>query len=186
MNDIASQTIETPERKRLGVFSTLLLLIVIGLAAIVGIQLARQNMTQPTSGPAPNFELTTFAGDTFRLSDLRGQVVVLNFWASWCVPCRDEAPILENLWQRYRDRNVILVGVAYADTERDALEFIAEFDITYPNGPDLGTRISDSYRITGVPETFVIDQNGEIQFFLPAPLTEGQLDDVIVPLLETS
>lgn len=186
MNETVVQTFEIPERRRSNHFSVLLLAALVVIAAVVGFQLANQNMTQPTSGPAPDFELTTFEGETFRLSDLRGQVVVLNFWASWCVPCRDEAPILQGLWERYRDRQVVLVGVAYADTERDALEFIDEFGITYLNGPDLGTRISEKYRITGVPETFVVDQSGEIVFFLPAPLIEGQLDKVINPLLTPS
>jgi cytochrome c biogenesis protein CcmG/thiol:disulfide interchange protein DsbE len=73
--------------------------------------------------------------------------------------------------------------VAYLDSEQESRDFIEEFSITYANGPDLGTSISDAYRITGVPETFVVDQNGEIVFFLPAPIVEGQLDRVIEPLL---
>lgn len=179
-------TTETSRRKGFSLFSILLLAITGGLITVVGIQFASQNRTQPTSGPAPEFELTTFDGEIIKLSDLRDQIIVLNFWASWCVPCRDEAPILQNLWQRYRERNVIVVGVAYLDNERDSLDFLNEFGISYSNGPDFGTRISDTYRIRGVPETFVIDQSGEIIFFLPAPITEGQLDDVLQFLLESS
>ena len=186
MENVSPKTIQTPEQHHFSLFSALLLISLLALAAIFGVQLARQNMTQPTSGPASDFELTTFNGETFKLSDFLGQVVVLNFWASWCVPCRDEAPILEGLWQQYRTQDVVVIGIAYADNERDSLAFINEFGITYPNGADLGTRISEEYRITGVPETFVIDQNGEIVFFLPAPLTEGQLDKVLRPLLSVS
>lgn len=183
MDNTLSQPTEKTEGKRFSLFPILLLAVMVGIAVVIGVQLANQLQSQPTSGPAPDFELTTFEGETFRLSDLRGQVVVLNFWASWCVPCRDEAPILETLWQRYRDQNVVVVGVAYADSQQGSLDFIEEFSISYPNGPDLGTRISEDYRITGVPETFVIDQSGEIVFFLPAPLVEGQLDEVLQPLL---
>ena len=153
-------------------------------ATVVGLQLMARNATQPTSGQAPDFELTTYTGDAFRLSDLRGTVVVLNFWASWCVPCRDEAPVLQSLWERYRDRGVILVGVGYADIESDALAFIAEFGITYPNGPDIGTRISDTYNIQGVPETFVIDQEGNVVKLIIAPVQPGQLDAIINRLLD--
>ncbi|MBZ0298414.1 MAG: TlpA family protein disulfide reductase [Anaerolineae bacterium] len=152
-------------------------------AAVVGMQLAARNSTQPTSGPAPDFELTTFDGGKVRLSDLRGRVVVVNFWASWCGPCRDEAPVLQNLWEQYREQGVMLIGVDYADVESDALAFIQEFGITYPNGPDLGTRISEDYHIQGVPETFVIDQEGNVAQFVIAPIQSGQLEPTIDRLL---
>ena len=152
-------------------------------AAVVGMQLAARNTTQPSSGPAPDFELTTFDGGIVRLSDLRGTVVVVNFWSSWCGPCRDEAPILQNLWERYRDQGLMLIGVDYVDTESNALAFIQEFGITYPNGPDLGTRISEDYHIQGVPETFVINQEGNVVQFVIAPIQSGQLEPTIDRLL---
>ena len=183
MDNILPQIPSKNEQKPFGWFSILLLASIVIVATVIGIQLANQLQTQPTSGPAQDFELTTFDGETFNLSDLRGQIIVLNFWASWCVPCRDEAPILEALWRRYRNQSVVVVGIAYADSQQGSLEFIEEFNISYPNGPDVGTRISDEYRITGVPETFVIDKTGEIVFFIPAPISEGQLDAIIRPLL---
>lgn len=164
--------------------SMVLLTGVVLFGIVIGVALSRQLKTQPTSGPAPDFTLTTFEGDTFRLSEQRGKVVIVNFWASWCGPCRDEAPILQNLWEKYRDRDVILVGVAYADNERESLAFIEEFGITYPNGPDIGTRISDDYRITGVPETFVVDQEGNVAAFIIAPVRPGQLDAMVDDLLQ--
>lgn len=125
------------------IFASLLLVVVLGIT------LARRNETQPTTGIAPDFTLTTFGGETLRLSELSSQVVVLNFWASWCVPCRDEAPILQDAWERYRDRGVLFIGIGYADMESDALAFIEEFGITYPNGPDIGLAISDRYPYPG-------------------------------------
>ncbi len=91
---------------------------------------------------APNVVLTSFDGQTYNLSDLRGKVVVINFWASWCKPCEQEATDLENAWRYYEPRgDVIFLGIAWTDTEKKSLEYLRKFDITYPNGPDLGTRI---------------------------------------------
>ena len=117
--------------------------VVLGLLGLVGWKLWQSSLGQVSSGPAPDFRLNTFDGQTLQLSDLRGQAVVINFWASWCIPCRDEAPILEKTWREYRDRGVVLVGVAYLDDEKPARDFITEFTITYPNGPDLGHRNRD-------------------------------------------
>jgi cytochrome c biogenesis protein CcmG/thiol:disulfide interchange protein DsbE len=146
--------------------------------------LARQNAGRPTSGPAPEFPFTTFDGQNFKLSDFRGKVVVLNFWASWCVPCRDEAPELEAAWEQYRSRgDVVFLGIAYADNGPKSLAFIEEFGLTYLNAPDLGTRISAQYGIQGVPETFIIDQRGNVAEFIYAGVTQTQLSAVIDRLL---
>lgn len=177
--------VETP-RRRLSPASIALLGGIILFAVVVGIQLFARNVTQPTSGPAPDFELTTFDGDPFRLSDFRGSVVIVNFWASWCVPCRDEAPLLQSVWERYEARGVMLVGVDYVDTETNARAFVNEFGITYPNGPDIGTRISADYHIQGVPETFVIDQQGNVENLIIAPVQPGQLEAMIDRLLVDS
>jgi cytochrome c biogenesis protein CcmG/thiol:disulfide interchange protein DsbE len=132
---------------------------------------------------APTFDLQTFDGDTLRLSDLRGQVVVINFWASWCKPCEEEADELENAWRHYKDQGVVFLGVDYTDTEPEARAYLARFDITYPNGPDLGTAISHSYRIRGVPETFVVDQEGILRALFVGPTTRARLQAEIEPLL---
>lgn len=135
---------------------------------------------------APDFTLTSFDGQQYRLSDLRGKVVVLNFWASWCKPCEQEAADLESAWRYYQGRgDVVFLGVAWTDTEKKSLEYLAKFDITYPNGPDLGTRISQAYRATGVPETYIIDRNGFLADFKLSPfLSLNEIRAVIDPLLE--
>jgi cytochrome c biogenesis protein CcmG/thiol:disulfide interchange protein DsbE len=106
--------------------------------------------------------MTTFDGQQVSLSGLRGRVVVVNFWASWCNPCREEAALLERTWRAYKDHGVMFIGVDYVDTEPKALAYLKEFDVTYPNGPDMGGKISQSYRIQGVPETFFIGKDGKI------------------------
>ena len=108
---------------------------------------------------------------------------MINFWASWCPPCREEAPYLESTWRKYKDRGVVFIGVDYADTRKEALAYIEEFDITYPNGPDIGTRISQAYRIRGVPETFFVDKRGQLRGVHIGPLRPPQLEEKIEELL---
>jgi len=150
-------------------------LAVVGLLGAIGWKLWQSSLEQVAAGAAPDFTLTTFDGQTLRLSDLRGSAVVINFWASWCIPCRDEAPILERAWQAYRERGVVLLGVAYLDDETAARQFIAEFGITYSNGLDVGTRISPLYRIKGIPETFFVDRAGELRGVFIGPIPEAEL-----------
>ena len=135
---------------------------------------------------APDFELISFQDNTYQLADFRGSVVVINFWASWCESCKPEARDLEAAFQYYLDRgDVVFLGVDYVDTEPEALAYLEEFGITYPNGPDLRTEISQAYRIRGVPETFVIDQEGVVAHVQIGPFQS--LEDIlsrIDPLLD--
>jgi cytochrome c biogenesis protein CcmG/thiol:disulfide interchange protein DsbE len=117
-----------------------------------------------TSRAAPSFTLTLFDGRTVALEELRGKVVLVNFWASWCVPCRTEAPSLEEGWRKYRDRGVVFLGVNIQDKEPDAIRFVEELGITYPNGRDASGKISIDYGVWGIPETFVIDRQGRITY----------------------
>jgi cytochrome c biogenesis protein CcmG/thiol:disulfide interchange protein DsbE len=141
----------------------------------VALGLVNAFATQPQEGAAPDFTLETYGGESYTLSELRGQVVVVNFWASWCLPCAQEAPALEAVWQDYKDQGVMFLGVDYVDSEAQALEYLSDHGVTYPNGPDLGTRISDAYHIRGVPETFVVNAEGEVTFFAQQALTYEQL-----------
>ncbi len=117
-----------------------------------------------TGKAAPDFTLTLFDGRTIRLSDFRGKVVFLNFWASWCPPCRAEARLLEQSWQRYKDQGVVFLGVDIQDREEDARRFIQEFGITYMNGRDPNNRIAIDFGVYGIPETFFIDKDGRITY----------------------
>ena len=139
-----------------------IVLTVLGLLALLAIAVRTRGAPPLASGSAPDFSLTTFDGQTYKLSELKGKAVVVNFWASWCIPCREEAPAFQRAWENYRERGLLILGVDYVDTETDAKKFIAEFRQTYPNGADLGTRISQAFRISGVPETYFIDRNGKL------------------------
>jgi cytochrome c biogenesis protein CcmG/thiol:disulfide interchange protein DsbE len=112
--------------------------------------------------PAPDFTLTTFKGTTISLEDLRGKPAVINYWASWCPPCRVEAPLLERTWRAYKKRGLIFLGVNIQDRKEDALNYIREFDITYPNGPDPTGEIAIDYGVSGLPVTFFVSSKGEV------------------------
>ncbi len=192
MNEATIVT-ENKSRRGLYVIFGLVLVAFAFLFALLFYGLQQRNAPPLASGQAPAFELTTFDGQHLSTSSLRGKAVVLNFWASWCIPCRDEAAALQKVWEKYGSQGVVVVGVDYVDTEPQAKKFIADFKQTYPNGPDIGTRISQDYRITGVPETFFIKPDGQLLAGTDAkgllyghiigPVTEDQLNARISMML---
>ena len=137
---------------------------VLGLLAY-GFRVNPRDIPSPLVGrPAAPFVLRTFDGRDVSLERLRGRVVVLNFWASWCYPaCYEEAPALERSWRAYRDREVSVVGVAIQDQPDAARKFIADFSLSFPNAPDPDGKVSVDYGVYGVPETFFIDRAGRIR-----------------------
>jgi cytochrome c biogenesis protein CcmG/thiol:disulfide interchange protein DsbE len=175
-----------PAGWRLPVFPIVAVAVAMALLALLSYGVVSQGQGPLDKGPAPHFTLTTFNGQTISLSDYRGQVVVVNFWASWCPPCREEAPVLERVWRRYRDQGVVFIAVDYIDTEPEARAYIAEFDITYPNGPDLGSRAAKDYHIQGVPETFFVTKVGHIAHVHIGPLDEDTLVSWIEQLRRTT
>jgi cytochrome c biogenesis protein CcmG/thiol:disulfide interchange protein DsbE len=114
--------------------------------------------------PAPPFTLTLFDGSKLTLNDLRGKAVFLNFWASWCPPCRAEARDLEAAWQRIKDKDMVFLGVAMQETEKDSRAFLDEFKITYPNGADPSGKMAVDFGVWGIPESFFIDPQGRITY----------------------
>jgi cytochrome c biogenesis protein CcmG/thiol:disulfide interchange protein DsbE len=162
-------------------------LAIFALLVILAIGLLRSQQGSVNVGErAPEFTLTTFDGNSIRTAELKGKILVINFWASWCKPCEQEAADLEAAWRFYQSRgDVVFLGVDYVDTEVEARAYLEKFEITYPNGPDLGTRISQAFRIRGVPETYIVDQNGILQFVQIGPFRSlSQIKAVIDPLLQ--
>ena len=142
---------------------------VVALAAIATLlgllvwRLTHQTHPPKIGGPAPNFTARRVdATGSLDLASLRGRPVVLNFWASWCVPCKGEAKLLEQAWNAYRSKGVVFVGVDYNDVTSDARTFMAHHGVTYPIVQDGSGAIGDKYGLTGVPETFFIDRRGRL------------------------
>lgn len=166
----------------------LLVLMLIGLGAVSLLRQASDK--RPAAGnPAPDFSIGLYenyrAGQpaTVQLSQMKGKVVILNFWASWCIPCKDEAPALQAIQDKYATQDVVLLGINYLDTEREALGFLSTYGIAYANGIDLKQQIAHQYRITGVPETFIVDKQGIVREVFIQPITERQLSNVLDRLL---
>ncbi|MEP6894347.1 MAG: TlpA disulfide reductase family protein [Chloroflexota bacterium] len=163
-----------------------------GLLALLGLGTKRANQGSVQLGEKiPDFNLTLYSRYEYngrsdvKISDLRGKVIFINFWASWCKPCEQEAPVLEEAWKYYQpDGGVIFLGVDYVDTEPEARVFLKKFNNTYPNGPDLGTAISQMLRIKGVPETYIVDTNGILRYVKIGPfLSIDEIRAVLDPLL---
>jgi len=165
---------------------TLAFVVLFGFLALIAWGLRRSQQGPITlNQKVPPFTLTTFDGQTINTADHAGKLVVVNFWASWCNPCEQEAADLERAWQVYKDSGrVVFLGVDYVDTEPEARAYLAKFAITYPNGPDLRTSISQMFRIRGVPETYIIGPDGTLKYQKIGPFTDLQeIQSVIDGLL---
>ena len=192
MEDISAESVPpTPAaaRKSVPVWVQVLIWVgIFGLLALIGMGMRRNQQGPIQIGDqVRDFSLTTFSNYGFngqpevKLAHLKGKVVVINFWASWCKPCEDEAALLEEAWRRYEPTGeVVFIGVDYVDTEPEALAYLKEFDITYPNGPDLGTRISQQFRMQGVPETYFIDTQGVLRYVQIGPFaSRAHIEQII-------
>jgi len=156
---------------------------VVGLLAYGFTRDARHIQSPLIAKQAAPFTLTLFDGRTIRLQDFRGKAVFLNFWASWCPPCRAEARALEAAWQKNKEPDVVFLGIDIQDTEEDARVFVQEFGVTYMNGRDPSGKIAVDYGVWGIPESFFINPQGRITYKhvggIGASTVEAKLDEAL-------
>lgn len=156
--------------------------IVLGLFALLAFGLSSRPIVVGAAAegrPAQDFRLPTFDGRSLSLSDYHDKVVVLNFWASWCAPCRVEAPVLEQAWREYRDQGVVFLGVNLWDKEPEARAFMREFGLTYPNVLDDGGKVAIEYGVAGIPETIVVTPDGRISAKHSGPVTAERVAELV-------
>jgi cytochrome c biogenesis protein CcmG, thiol:disulfide interchange protein DsbE len=172
MTEMANPDTSATPSRRLPVWVIVLAFaLLVGFMALIGWGLNRSMRGSIVVGDqVPSFSMTTFSGKPVVSDQYAGKVVLVNFWASWCKPCEQEAKELEEAYQHYQPGGeVVFLGLTYVDTEPNSLAYIQKFGITYPNGPDLATKTSQMFRVRGVPETFIIDRNGRLAYFLAGP-----------------
>jgi cytochrome c biogenesis protein CcmG/thiol:disulfide interchange protein DsbE len=160
-------------RLRLGI-QLVVLAAVAGLLALLVWKLSHQQHAPRVGASAPVFTLRRLDGPgTVSLASFRGRPVVLNFWASWCKPCKTEAQVLERDYARYRRRGVVFLGVDYHDLASDARRFVSTHELTFPMLQDGSGSVTGSYGISQVPETYVLDRQGRIVAHLAGPITDA-------------
>lgn len=174
--------------KLLIVFAIAGLLIAIAVAGLLltqgdaGNELSSKAATE-TKEPAPNFVIKLIDGKDFNFGDYKGKPVLINFFASWCLPCREEMPVLEQIVQEYQPKGVVFLGIAVDDTEAKMKDFIKKYGVTFPVGLDKTAEIQKSFGLYGIPTTYFIDKNGVINYFHSGVVTEELLQHELNKLL---
>ena len=155
--------------------------VIAAMVALLAVGLLNKEPVTGRSGitrvgrPAEEFTLPLFGGGQLVFSQHLGRPIVINFWASWCSPCRVEAELLEAAWRLYQDTDVLFIGVNIQDSEEDGIAYLAEFDITYPNGQDVDGKVTVDYGVIGLPVTFFIARDGTVQRRWVGAIREGDL-----------
>ena len=180
-------------RKRWKIASIILLaLLIVAFFALLAYGLSNRTTATGRSGvtrvgkPAPSFAMSLLNGSEFRLEDYAGRPLVINFWASWCPPCRDESPGFERVWKKYRGEGVQFVGVNIQDTKEEAARYAEEFDLTFPNGLDPDGKITVEYGVIGLPVTFFVGANGLVEGRWVGAAPEDKLEEWTRALIDRS
>lgn len=161
----------------------------LAVCAVIGLLafgLLSKGTTQLAVGDrVPDRELPVLGGSGERdIADYRGDWVLVNLWASWCGPCRHEAPVLDEFWKSQRKHHVVVLGINVQDNSDDALAFVREFHIRYPQLRSVGAERSEAFGTTGVPENFLVDPRGRLKLIWREPVDEGILREQFLPLIE--
>jgi cytochrome c biogenesis protein CcmG, thiol:disulfide interchange protein DsbE len=161
----------------------------IAVCAVVGLLafglLSKGEAKVAVGDPAPDRELPVLGGPgSGSIADYRGRWVLVNLWASWCDPCREETPVLDEFARRYDKRGVTVLGIDVQDNSDDALAFLQRYDVRYPQLRSVGDERSDAFGSTGVPENFLVDPEGDLALIWRGPVDDDLLRSEIVPIVE--
>jgi peroxiredoxin len=171
----------------LAIGGALMGLLVIATVWVLSGQRVRQNITPvgEVRRPAPELALPSLADGTVRLSDYRGKVVLLNFWGTWCQPCKEETPALQRAYQKLRDQGLVIIGVdlrnqerAGADGDADVRKFIEGYGVTYPIALDTTGDVARAYQILPIPTSYFVDQSGTIRYIAVSKITEADVEAI--------
>jgi cytochrome c biogenesis protein CcmG/thiol:disulfide interchange protein DsbE len=171
--------------------STKTSLAVVGVAAVIGLLayglLSKGGATVAVGDPAPDKQLSRLgAGGTGDIADYRGRWVLVNFWASWCAPCRSEAPALETFQRQHAPQGFTVLGINLDDNTDDATAFVRRYGLTYPQLRDGdGSDRRDAYGMTGFPESFLVDPSGKLALIRRGAVDESYLTDQVAPLIRS-
>ena len=135
-------------------------IIVLAMAALSTATLQAEEMNQP----APNFTLKSNSGKNLKLSESRGEVILLNFWASWCGPCRQEMPLLDSLHNKYKDLGFKVMGVNVEENSKEAIKILNEIKVSFPVVFDTTNKVSELYNVSAMPSTVLIDRDGKMRY----------------------
>ena len=163
----------------------------IGVLAVIGLLgyglLTKGEEALAIGEPLPDTELAMLDGEgTGSIGDYRGEWVLVNVWASWCDPCREESPALQRFYEEHRDQNFTVLGIDSRDVSSEGLAFVEEFGLTYPQLHDSEGDVPDDYGMTGFPESFLIDPEGKVAVARSGPVTSAYLEQEVAPLIEAS
>ena len=166
--------------------SLLAFLAVCALIGLLGFGLLSKGSAKIAIGDEVPDRALPVLGDSGQgeIADYRGKWVLVNLWASWCLPCRDEAPELEQWWRAHREEGVTVLGINVQDNSEDALAFLRQFHTTYPQLRSVGDERSDAFGSTGVPESFLVDPRGRLALIWRGPVDDSFLRERVSPIVE--
>jgi len=144
----------------------------------------RSAIPMPVEYPAPPLDLTDLQGNPVSLADFRGQVVLVNNWATWCPPCKAEMPTLQAYYDDYAGERFTIIAIDAGDPLADVAEFVKEYGLTFIVWPDLAQKATVAFRNPGLPSSYVIDRQGVVRLAWTGAISRGMLDKFVTPLLE--
>ncbi|HEC18623.1 MAG TPA: TlpA family protein disulfide reductase [Gammaproteobacteria bacterium] len=131
---------------------------------VIGMLFSASIQAEEIQGPAPDFTLKSRSGENIKLSELRGDVVMINFWASWCAPCRQEMPLLEDMYKKYNDLGFTLLGINVEEDSSKAGELLREIPVTFPVLYDTTNKVTKLYNVVAMPSTVIVDRDGNMRY----------------------